>query len=438
VSTKTVNWSDMEVLNSPGTALATEEDGVALKGVAQQRKEQRELFLRCLLSRSEYELYGFGRIDRDYRYMLNFLSIHAIRNRFRPILNDDSWKGMLDNKWFFHLHYSRLGFPIPETYGIYLPGSGLSTTGRRLGSRAELEALLNELRPASLVIKPVGGIMGHGLMILSELRYGPDGIAAVTSGGEVLGFDDIATKLDTPAGVHFRMRRYQLSLPGYILQARLQQHPFLNEIAPYTTNTVRIVTLLDADDTVRMHFSILRVGRRGSAADNWDRGGISIAIDPASGSLGKGVLKPKYGSRWIDTHPDTGVRFAGLRLPFWNEVLQLCSRAARVVPNLRSVGWDVAITPEGPVLVEGNPDWDLPMVQVHTDGLLQPDVRRQLAGFGITFPEHTLPPISLREWSTWLTDARNHGAARRILRRLESIARINRRPPAPQARADGN
>lgn len=408
----------MEVMNSPAAALVARDDGVALKSAAQQRKEQRELFLHCFLSRTEYDLYGFGRVDRDYRYMLNFLSIHQIRNRFRLILNDNSWKGVLDNKWFFHLHYSGLGFPLPETYGVYLPGSGVSATGRRLGCRAELRALLDELRPASLVIKPVGGIMGHGLMILSELQYGQDSITAVTSGGEVLSFDDIAAKLDTPADVHYRMRSYELHLPGYILQARLQQHPFLNNIAPYTTNTVRIVTLLDPDNNVRVHFSILRAGRRGSAADNWDRGGISIAIDPASGVLGQGVLKPKYGSRRIDTHPDSGVRFAGLQMPFWNEALELCSRAARLTPALRSVGWDVAITANGPVLVEGNPDWDLPMVQVHTDGLLQPDVRRQLAGFGITFPEHALPPISLREWSTWLTDARNYEIARRVYRRF--------------------
>jgi hypothetical protein len=415
----------MEVMNSSTVALVAGDEGVALKSAAQQRREQRELFLHCFLSRTEYELYGFARIDRDYGYMLNFLSIHAIRNRFRLILNDNSWKSLLDNKWFFHLHFSRLAFPVPQTYGIYLPGSGLSATGRRLGNQGELRALLDDLRPESLVIKPVGGIMGQGLMILGELQYGQDTITAVASSGEVLSFDDVAAKLDTPADVHYRMRSYELYLPGYILQARLQQHPFLNNIAPYTTNTVRIVTLLDADDNVRVHFSILRVGRKGSAADNWDRGGISIAIDPVSGVLGQGVLKPKYGSRRIDTHPDSGVRFAGLQMPYWYEVLDLCSRAARVTPNLRSVGWDVAVTANGPVLVEGNPDWDLPMVQVHTDGLLQPDIRRQLESFGITFPEHTLPPISLREWSTWLTDARNYDRARRLYRRLGR----NHRPP---------
>jgi hypothetical protein len=299
----------------------------------------------------------------------------------------------------------------------------VSAAGKRLGNREELRALLEELRPESLVIKPVGGIMGHGVMILAELQYGNGTVTALTSNGQALSFDEIAGKLDTPPDVHYRMRTYQLDLPGYVLQARLKQHPFLNAIAPYTTNTVRVVTFLDADNEVHVHFSIVRVGRQGSTADNWDRGGISIAVDPATGVLGRGVLKPKYGSQRVETHPDTGVRFAGLQMPFWKKVLDLCSRAARVTPNLRSVGWDVALTPDGPVIVEGNPDWDLPMVQVHTNGLLQPDVRRQLASFGITFPEGRLPPISFREWSTWLADSKNHTVARRVYERL---GRINR------------
>jgi len=397
----------------------------ALKPEAQQRRERRDLFLRVFLSRTEYELYGFNRSDKDYAYMLNFLSIHAIRNRFRLVLNDNNWKPLLDNKWVFHLHYSQFGIPVPQTYGVYLPGFGMSATGKRLGNRAELRALLDDLRPASLVIKPVGGIMGHGVLVMNEIRYDNDAIEAVANTGEVFGFDEIAKKLDMPPGVHYRMRSYELNLPGYVLQAKLQQHPFLERIAPYTTNTIRIVTFLDADDAVHVHFSILRVGRLGSAADNWDRGGISIAIDPATGVLGRGVVKPKYGTQWLDTHPDTAVRFSGLAIPFWNEILELCKRAARVAPNMRSVGWDVALTPAGPVLIEGNPDWDLPMVQVHTRGLLQPEVRKQLARFGITYPENTLPRISPREWSVWLSDTRNHSVVRRLYERLGGTRRYS-------------
>ena len=87
-------------------------------------------------------------------------------------------------------------------------------------------------------------------------------------------------------------------------------------------------------------------------------------------------------------------------------MLAICTRAAQVTPRLRSIGWDVALTPTGPVLIEGNPDWDLAMVQVHTDGYLQPTVRQQLAHFGLTFPEDQLPPVSLRDWWVRLRENR--------------------------------
>jgi hypothetical protein len=46
------------------------------------------------------------------------------------------------------------------------------------------------------------------------------------------------------------------------------------------------------------------------------------------------------------------------------------------------------------------------MVQVHTRGLLQPHVRKQLADFGLSFPERTLPPISVRKWNERWRDKR--------------------------------
>ena len=114
---------------------------------------------------------------------------------------------MLDNKWFFHLHFSQLGFPVP---GLRRLSAGVRHQHRgqaarhRDGSRSLLELDADQ----SQVIKPVGGIMGHGVMILSELQYGSGTVGAMTNGGEVLAFDDIAGKLDTPPDVHYRMRNY--------------------------------------------------------------------------------------------------------------------------------------------------------------------------------------------------------------------------------------
>jgi hypothetical protein len=103
----------------------------------------------------------------------------------------------------------------------------------------------------------------------------------------------------------------------------------------------------------------------------------------------RGVFKPKYGGQWVTSHPDTGVVFSETTVPMWPEVLELCRRAARMFPGIRSIGWDLVVSPDGPIFLEGNDEWDMLMVQVHTDGwLAQPGIREDLMASGIVLPDH--------------------------------------------------
>lgn len=395
----------MGVSTTPQPSAMLTSTGGGHKSQEQQRHEMRQMFLRCLLKPEEYQLYRFYESDKDYRYMLNFLPNNALRHKFRVTLNDQDWKVVLDNKWLFHLHYQQFGLPLPRVYGIYDPSGGFSSSGDALSNAEALKNLLLRHRPSNLVIKPLGGIMGKRLLIFSSLDYSGDEIRGVTNTDQTLSFGEITKILDQPPNVRYYMTGgYQLNLTGYLLQERLEQHPFLTALAPSTTNTIRVVTFLDQNGQVDIQFTILRLGRAGNTADNWDRGGISVAVDPTTGILGKGVLKPKYGGDWMEVHPDTGVRFTGQRLPYWDEVIAVCRKAAEVAPKVRSIGWDVALTPNGPVLIEGNPDWDLHMVQVHSNGLLQPAVRAKLAAFGLRFPEGKLPGVSLKDWTIRLRE----------------------------------
>jgi hypothetical protein len=64
---------------------------------------------------------------------------------------------------------------------------------------------------------------------------------------------------------------------------------------------------------------------------------------------------------WLDAHPDTGAAITGRVLPLWDEVLALAAQAHRAFADRTVIGWDIAITADGPVLIEGNsgPDVDL-------------------------------------------------------------------------------
>ena len=53
-------------------------------------------------------------------------------------------------------------------------------------------------------------------------------------------------------------------------------------------------------------------------------------------------------------HPTTGLTIPGFQVPQWEQVRRTVEEAVTLVPNAIIVGWDVAVTAQGPVLIEGN------------------------------------------------------------------------------------
>src|SRR5690606_37009534 len=85
-------------------------------------------------------------------------------------------------------------------------------------------------------------------------------------------------------------------------------------------------------------------------------GGLFIPIDLQTGGLTKsGTQSMKFGGQKLSEHPNTGFVFAGFQVPYLDEAKKLCLRLCEILPN-RLIGWDIAITPEGPVVIEGNPE----------------------------------------------------------------------------------
>jgi len=263
----------------------------------QQRREMLQLYLRCQLTAAEYRLYRFHEQDKDYAHMLNFLPVNALRNSFRLALNDPNWKVLLDNKWLFHVHYEQFGLPLPQVYGLYDQGVGFTKTGKPLTTREDLRAFFGEVKPTSLVAKPLGGIMGKRVLILKEIQYQNGELQAVANTNERFTFDQLAEMLEQPPNVRYYMSGgYKLDLTGYLLQEKLEQHTFLNTLTPYTINTIRVVTFLNHRHDVDIHFTVLRLGRQGNMADNWDRGAISGPI------VGHVPFSPEAQDGEVDVH----------------------------------------------------------------------------------------------------------------------------------------
>lgn len=134
------------------------------------------------------------------------------------------------------------------------------------------------------------------------------------------------------------------------------QHPALMHLSPSAVNTIRIFTQLTASDTVEMLGCRLRISVN-MPVDNLAAGNLAAPVDTLTGVItGPGIYsditKPdEY------VHPITGVNIIGFQIPFWKETIEMVTAAAKLHPQNRSIGWDIAITQEGPDLIEGNHDW---------------------------------------------------------------------------------
>ena len=163
-----------------------------------------------------------------------------------------------------------------------------------------------------------------------------------------------------------------------ILEEIVIQHPDMARMCPTSVNTVRIATLL-GDKQEGIVYAFLRIGN-GKVMDNVDCGGMAARVDLGSGKL-LTVGADKQGNTF-EKHPITGTPIIGFQVPFFEEAKQMCLEAMRVVPQVRFVAWDVAITPEGPRFIEGNsfPSHAVPQFAAHyPDGIgIMPEFRKFL------------------------------------------------------------
>lgn len=169
----------------------------------------------------------------------------------------------------------------------------------------------------------------------------------------------------------------QLSEAGDgLLEELVIQHPEMARMCPTSVNTVRIATLL-GDKQEGIVYAFLRIGN-GRVMDNVDCGGMAARVDLESGKL-LTVGADKQGNTY-EKHPMTGTPIIGFTIPFFEEAKQMCLEAMRVVPQVRFVAWDVAITEKGPRFIEGNsfPSHAVPQFAAHyPDGIgILPEFRK--------------------------------------------------------------
>ncbi len=185
---------------------------------------------------------------------------------------------------------------------------------------AELEAFLK--RHERVLAKPADGFGGGGI--------DPVDTAGIT---------DVAA-----------WREAQIAKNQTLLEELLPQHPDLAALYPGSVNTIRLITFLDPAGEFHVLASVLRIGN-GGVIDNFAGGGMFTMLDDDGVALYPAVDKQ---SHVFERHPVTDVEITGFSVPMYPEALAFVERLARAFPQVPYMGWDVAITPERPAIIEAN------------------------------------------------------------------------------------
>ncbi len=176
-------------------------------------------------------------------------------------------------------------------------------------------------------LKPVGGTMGRGI----ERRR--------------------SAAIPDRAAFYNDCRAQRL-----LLEAPIRQHPALEALSPGCVNSVRVNAARGRGGRVRLIGACLKCGGQGAATDNFHTGGIAYPLELASGRVsGPGRNNTDLGD--YTRHPASGAYLPGFQVPFWPALTACVYRAMDRVPGMGYVGWDIAVTPDGPELIEGNWHW---------------------------------------------------------------------------------
>lgn len=265
------------------------------------------------------------------------------------VLNPPAYRKLTQNKVSEKALYQLMHIPTARLLGYYHFRGGFDAKGSALCNQAQLESFLRANEGSRVCLKPLEGWGGAGVVVATiELS---DGVPCLRChpGGDTVGVTELLSRFpDGCGGTEF------------IVEEFLQQSEEFMSFNPDSLNTVRVWVLESEAGEPEVIGAYLRVGRAGVAIDNASAGGIMFPIDIGSGELLPGLMKHSPHREFIREHPDHHSKIAGHRLEEWQAIARVSCAVVARLPKTRFAGLDVAMTEQGPVLVETNvsPDKD--------------------------------------------------------------------------------
>jgi hypothetical protein len=346
--------------------------------VASARVLLRMLACRSVAGLSALEYARFDLHGRPFREIRDYLTKRGTTSLFERV-NPPARRAVVDDKLQFHRRCRAHGLPTPDVLAVIAPDGRIDGDEPLLRDFDELIRRCTGRGRHDLVLKPRSDSLGTGVRYVSIRDQG------------VFDLEDRPIDL-----AQFESSlRADLRRDAYLVQPFLRSHPHLAALGSgRALGTVRVLAMRERG-ALRILYAVLRIPAAGTVHDNFGggRGGNLIAaVDPTTGRLGaaRGRARGAPGATLVphSTNPETGACIEGVVIPDWEPVRALLARAVPLFGELPCLGWDVAVTEQGLLLVEANsnPDvsggqaclargarqWLAPLIDAHAPGWRPP------------------------------------------------------------------
>ncbi|KAF5417278.1 MAG: Ribosomal protein S6--L-glutamate ligase [Candidatus Methanogaster sp.] len=219
-----------------------------------------------------------------------------------------------------------VGIPFPEVYDIF-------------SEVHELKNLENVIDRDDFVIKPTSGACGMGIVVIK----GRAGGTWVKSSGETIVLAEIRKHCsEVLEGVY----SFDGMPTAVFFEYLIRSHPALAKISFEGVPDVRIISYRGVPVMAMARLPT----RESSGKANLHQGALGVGIKISEGTTIHAICKDKP----VHTHPDTGSTLIGVKIPFWEEILEIAATSYDAV-GFGYLGVDIAIDCEaGPMVLELN------------------------------------------------------------------------------------
>ena len=291
------------------------------------------------LTPEEYHEFGFDKRSESFRR--DFLGLNEQRF-YLDLLNPLKYFSLARNKFVAHKMLENTGVRTSELYCHYQPEGRYTVHSECAGNLAGVLRIMKARGVQSCVIKTTESSHGENVWVIQNIDY-QDSDAILTR------FDGQKIPLSSVLGPE-----------ALIFESVVRQTEQFSAFNASSVNTVRFMTALYPDGSAKVIATFIKIGRAGRCVDNAGGGGnVDVCVDVATGEIRHAIQFDGWHKvKDIDRHPDSGSLLNGVIIENWDSIKAEVIRFQQAFPYCKAAGWDIAITDDGPVVIEVNDFWD--------------------------------------------------------------------------------